>query len=117
MSSGDIKRTPFVPTLLASPKVECTLGADGATILTSNIELGEYPVHQGEILQERARRAPDNVLLAERRADDTWRKLTYAEAADLSARVGQALLDRGHGAGRPIAMLCDATMPMSPAMT
>ena len=112
MNTGDIKRAPFVSTSLATPKVDCAVGADGTTILTSTIELGEYPAHQGEILHALAERAPDNVLLAERRADGAWRKLTYADAAVLSARVGQALLDRGHGPERPIAMLCDATINM-----
>jgi feruloyl-CoA synthase len=59
-----------------------------------------------------AEAAPDRVFLAERDAEDNWRELTYAEAAERSGRLAQTLLDRGHSAERPIMMLCDATVNM-----
>jgi feruloyl-CoA synthase len=112
MATGTAKDAPFVATAFAAPDIECVSRPDGNTILTSRAALGSYPTHQGEILEAWAERTPDNVLLAERRPDGRWRTLTYAEAAELSARVGQALLDRGHRPERPIAMLCDATVNM-----
>ncbi|MDH5349841.1 MAG: feruloyl-CoA synthase, partial [Betaproteobacteria bacterium] len=59
-----------------------------------------------EWLAKWARQAPERVFLAERQAD-AWRKVTYAQALDAARRIGQALLERGLGADRPLAILSD----------
>ena len=55
------------------------------TALSSSVRpnaLPAYPRRLGDCLHRWAREAPDRVFLAERNADRSWRKLTYAETLD-----------------------------------
>jgi feruloyl-CoA synthase len=58
-----------------------------------------------EPLEKWARQAPGRVFLAQRDADDRWRKLTYAEVLDQVRRIGSALLRRGLSAQHPVAII------------
>jgi feruloyl-CoA synthase len=80
--------------------------ADGSTLLRSPQKLGPYSRCVTEWLVEWSDRAPDRVFLAERKGDD-WRKLSYREAYGAVRRVGQALLERGLNAEKPVAILSD----------
>ena len=80
--------------------------ADGSVVLRSPQALGPTARALGEWLVQWAARAPDRTFLAER-AGDGWRKLTYKEVLEAARRVGQALLDRGLGAERPVTILSD----------
>src|SRR5581483_398539 len=91
---------------LAPARVEMEKRPEGTIYLRSPERLGAYARCTGEWLAQWAQRAPDRVFLAER-AGDGWRKLSYREALDAARRVGQALLDRGLSAGRPVAILSD----------
>jgi feruloyl-CoA synthase len=86
--------------------VEVERRADGALVLRSPAPLRPPARAVGEWLVEWARRAPDRVLLAER-AGDRWRTVTYNEALGRARRIGQALLDRGLSAAKPVAVLSD----------
>ena len=90
----------------APAAVEVERRPDGSTLLRSPQRLGGYARAVGEWLVHWAGQAPDRVFLAER-AGDAWRRLTYREALDAVRRVGQALLDRGLDATRPIAILSE----------
>jgi len=103
---------PFIDLPFAAPKVTRSARPDGSTVLGSGYSLADYPPHMLDYLDRWAEAAPDRVFLAERDAEDNWRELTYADAAERSGRLAQALLDRGHSAERPIMMLCDATVNM-----
>ena len=46
-------------------------------------------------------------FLAERGVSGAWQKLTYLETYGAVRRIGQALLDRGLGPQRPVAILSD----------
>jgi feruloyl-CoA synthase len=91
----------------APPRVEREKRADGAIVLRSPQKLGPYARCVTEWLVQWSDRAPERVFLAERNAAGTWRKLTYREAYGAVRRIGQALLDRGLGAERPLAILSD----------
>ncbi|MFX8149122.1 AMP-binding protein, partial [Acinetobacter baumannii] len=52
-----------------------------------------------------AQRHPDRVLAARRGPDGGWIKLTYREMLERARAIGQALLDRGVSAERPLAIL------------
>jgi long-subunit acyl-CoA synthetase (AMP-forming) len=80
--------------------------ADGTMLLRSPQALGAPARAVGEWLVQWAARAPDRTFLAER-AGDGWRKLTYAEVLEAARRIGQALLERGLGPERPVAILSD----------
>ena len=80
--------------------------ADGSTLLRSPQPLALPARAVGEWLVQWAGRAPSRTFLAER-AGDGWRKLAYAEVLEAARRIGQALLDRGLGTERPVAILSD----------
>ena len=79
--------------------------SDGAILIRSPHALGPYPAKLGERLVHWAREAPERIFLAKRDAGGTWRTLAYAQTLALVRTLGQALLDRGLCAERPLAIL------------
>jgi feruloyl-CoA synthase len=67
--------------------------------------LGKYPSRLTERLEHWAARAPARTFLAKRNAAGAWRRLAYAETLEGVRRIGQALLERGLCAERPLAIL------------
>jgi len=67
--------------------------------------LGAYPSRLTERLEHWAARAPGRTFLAERDSEGAWRRLTYIQTLAGVRRIGQALLDRGLSAARPLAIL------------
>ena len=90
----------------APARVNVEKRVDGTMLLTSPLDLGTPARCVGEWLVKWAAKAPDRVFLAER-AGEGWRKVTYAQALDAVRRIGQALLDRGLGPERALAVLSD----------
>jgi feruloyl-CoA synthase len=88
--------------LFASPRV--TAAAGGAVVLRSADPLGEYPVSVVHSVREHARLAPDHTMIAER-AGGGWRRVAYAEAMAAAGAIGEGLLERGLGPGRPLLIL------------
>jgi feruloyl-CoA synthase len=86
--------------------VELDKRPDGAMVLRSPHKLRAHERCVGEWLVKWAQQSPQRVFLAER-AGEGWRKLTYAQALDGARRVGQALLERGLGPEKPLAILSD----------
>jgi feruloyl-CoA synthase len=91
----------------APPKVEVEKRADGTTLLRSPQKLGPYARCVTEWLVQWSDRAPERVFLAQRSPSGSWRKLTYRETYGAVRRIAQALLDRGLGPERPVAILSD----------
>lgn len=100
-------KAPFAGTALAPPSVEVEATGDGSWLLRQPVKLGALPDHLIGELRDRAAEVPDRIFLAERDGTGGWRKLDYRAAAAKSAAIGQALIDRGHGPGRPVAILSD----------
>ena len=91
--------------LFAPPRVIAEAAdSDGAIMLRSAEPLGEYPVSVVHSVREWARLSSDHPLVAER-AGDGWRTASYGAAVAAADAVGQALLDRGLGPGRPLLVL------------
>ncbi|HVJ11085.1 MAG TPA: feruloyl-CoA synthase [Burkholderiales bacterium] len=90
----------------APAKVELDKRADGTLVLRSPQKLGAYARCVTEWLVQWSDRAPQRTFLAERKGDG-WRKISYRETYGAVRRIGQALLDRGLGAQRPVAILSD----------
>ena len=67
--------------------------------------LGAYPEKMTARLDHWAASEPDRTFLAQRDADGNWRRVTYAEARKRARAIGQALVNRGVSAERPIAIL------------
>ncbi|CAN5863463.1 feruloyl-CoA synthase [soil metagenome] len=87
-------------------------GASGARYLSAEVPLAACTERMTDRLVHWAEVAPDRTLIArrERNADGStgaWRHVTYAEALQHARRIGQALLDRGLSAERPLAILSE----------
>ncbi len=78
---------------------------DGTIYLRSPHPLGPYPDKLTQRLEHWAKAAPDRVFLAQRAADGSWRKLTYAQTLAQVRAIAQALLARKLSPERPIAIL------------
>lgn len=79
----------------------------GGFILSSALELGDYPRHLCIYLQHWAEQKPDTVFLAERTASGAWREVTYSECLTYTRSIAQALLDNGLSAERSVMILSD----------
>jgi feruloyl-CoA synthase len=80
---------------------------DGAILIRPDEPLEDYPRVLTERLIHWAAAAPDRAFAAQRASDRRWRTITYAEALRKICSLGQALLDRGLSARRPVAILSE----------
>lgn len=78
---------------------------DGAILIRSPHALGPYPGKITERLAHWAGGTPNAIFLAKRDPSGDWRTLTYAQTLRKVRCLGQALLDRGLSAERPLAIL------------
>jgi feruloyl-CoA synthase len=99
-------KPPFIPLHFAKPAVTVSRLADGGFLVRSPYPLEPYAPSLGTHLRHWATEAPDRPFLAER-AGGPWRRIGYREALESVRAIGQALLDRGLGADRPVAILSD----------
>jgi feruloyl-CoA synthase len=93
--------------LFAAPDIERIDRPDGTILLRSRTPLPTPPRSVGVWLEAWAERAPERTFLAERGADGAWRRVAYREARDAARSIGQALLDRGLSAERPLMILSE----------
>ncbi|MEO0650684.1 MAG: AMP-binding protein, partial [Planctomycetota bacterium] len=93
----------------APAAVDLVRRLDGATLLRSPMDLGEYDRHVDAWLERWAAEAGERVFLAERRSDATggWRELRFAEADRSVGSLADLLLELGLGPQRPLALLSD----------
>ena len=79
---------------------------DGSTVIRHRDSLPAYPERFTSWLEHWAREAPDRVYLARRdHGGGDWVRVTYAEALAKVRALGAALLARGLGPERPVAIL------------
>ncbi|HEX9185306.1 MAG TPA: feruloyl-CoA synthase [Burkholderiales bacterium] len=90
----------------APAEVNVEKRAGGVMVLRSPQPLAAYEKSVGEWLVKWARQAPERVFLAEREGEK-WRRVSYAQALQAARRIGQALLERGLGPEKPVAILAD----------
>ncbi len=79
---------------------------DGAILLRSPQPLKPYARAVGDWLLHWYEHAPDRTFLAERKGDG-WRRVSYRDALSDARRIGQALLNMGLEADKPVAILSD----------
>ena len=102
----------YRPLQFGVTRVAMREGVDGVRYLKAEQALGDYARRMTDRLVHWAQTAPDRTFMA-RRVKNTdgstgdWRHVSYAEALDSARRVGQALLDRGLGAERPVVILSE----------
>ena len=91
--------------LFAAPRVTATADEDGGLVIRSAEPLAGYPVTVMHSVRAWARADPGHPMVAERAPDGAWRTCGYGEAVAAADAIGQALLDRGLGPGRPLLVL------------
>jgi feruloyl-CoA synthase len=79
--------------------------AGGGLLLRSVEPLGAFPARLTDALEHWAAQAPDRVFAARREGGGDWRSITYPQMLQRARSLGQALLDLGLGAERPLAIL------------
>ncbi|MCU0931591.1 MAG: feruloyl-CoA synthase [Serpentinimonas sp.] len=87
-------------------------GAPGVHYLQADAPLSPYPARITDRLVHWAHERPDHTLFARReRLPDSstgaWRRISFAQALQAARRIGQALLDRGLSAERPVLILSE----------
>ncbi|CAD6555874.1 2-succinylbenzoate--CoA ligase [Paraburkholderia hiiakae] len=73
--------------------------------LRSTEALDDFPERVTDRLVSGARAHPDRWLVARRGADGQWQGISYAQMLERARAIGQALLERGLSAQRPVALL------------
>jgi feruloyl-CoA synthase len=100
---------PSAELLFTPPRIVAEAGDPAGTlILRSADPLGAYPatvVHSARAWAQDQGSGPDHLLVAEREPGGAWRGCGYGEAVAAGDAIGQALLDRGLGPGRPLLLL------------
>ena len=85
-----------------------THAADGSVRLQSPEPLQPYLPRLNDALAHWAQQAPERVFVARRDATQPgqpWQTITYAQMRDRARRLGQALLELGASAQRPLLIL------------
>src|SRR5579863_7381562 len=100
-------QAPLRPVRLRTSRASMERRPDGAIIVRPEEPLGPYPRVLTERLIHWAGIVPNRALAAKRRENGEWRYLTYAEALQKVRAIGQAFLDRGLSAHRPVAILSE----------
>jgi feruloyl-CoA synthase len=87
-------------------------GDTGVHYLRAEQELPPYPERLTDRLVHWAKAKPEQTLFARRRKNDDgstgdWQHIRFSQALDAARRIGQALLDRGLSAERPVLILSE----------
>ncbi len=80
---------------------------DRTQILRSTEALRAFPERLTDCLEHWAAEAPDRTFVAKRERGGAWRRISYAQMLQRAQAVGQALVDLGLSAERPVAILSD----------
>src|SRR5215813_7834951 len=96
---------PLRPVQLAAPDAVLDRRPDGTIHIRAAQSLDTFHSKLSEPLDHWAKIAPDRLFLAQRDAQDQWRKRSYAETLADVRRIGAALLRRGLSAERPLVIL------------
>jgi feruloyl-CoA synthase len=91
--------------MFAKVRITVDEAGDGALLLRSADELGDYPATVLHSVRAWAGADPGYPLVAERGPDGAWRTTSYGEAVAAADAIGQALMERGLGPARPLLIL------------
>jgi feruloyl-CoA synthase len=109
-------KPPFNRLRFAEPQVDVERRDDGTLVLRSPHALQAYPGHLGHHLRRWAGVCPDRIFLAERDRQGGWRTVRYREMLGIVESIGQALLEHGLSAQRPLMVLSENSIDLA-AMT
>jgi len=92
---------------LGSTDVRVERHGNGRIFMRAAEPLAPYPTRLTERLLKWAAECPERTFVAKRDAAGNWRRISYAEALQMARGIGQALLDRGLSAERPLVILSE----------
>jgi feruloyl-CoA synthase len=95
----------YRPVRVGSAPVRVEADVHGVWRLASQEALGDYPDRITDCLVRGAERHPERTLAAQRGADGAWQHISYRQMLEQARAIGQALLDRGLSAERPLMIL------------
>ncbi|WP_343585123.1 feruloyl-CoA synthase [Herbaspirillum sp.] len=81
--------------------------ADGQAIVKTRQSLQDYPRRLADKLVHWAGIDPERTFMARRDPAGGWRRISYGQALQSARRIGQALLQRGLSAERPLLILSE----------
>jgi feruloyl-CoA synthase len=97
---------PLLTPLFTPPRIVAEAADPAGTLILRSAEpLGAYPATVVHSVRAWAQADPDHLLVAEREPGGAWRGCGYGAAVAAADAIGQALLDRGLGPGRPLLLL------------
>ena len=111
MCAAASNHNKYINLELAEPSVEVDRCGNGELLLRSPLPLERYERQIGNFLRRWAKDDPKRRFLAEREGD-SWRFVTYGEAAASANSVSQWLIDNGHNSDRPVASLCENSLKL-----
>jgi feruloyl-CoA synthase len=111
-SSTNASAPKYRPLTFGVTRAEMREGARGVRYLRAEQPLEAYARRMTDRLLHWAESAPERIFIARRmkNADGStgdWRRISYREALASARSIGQALLDRGLNAERPVAILSE----------
>jgi feruloyl-CoA synthase len=80
---------------------------DDIRVLLPDTPLHDFPPRLTDRLEQWALQAPERTLAARRDRGGDWIRVSYAQMLDRARSVGQALVERGLSADRPVAILSE----------
>ena len=104
-ATSDIARVRAVRLRTSGASVERL--AEGALLVRPDEALGPYPRVLTDRVIHWANLFPNRLCVARRVAGGEWLRLTYSQVVAAMRSIGQALLDRGLSAERPVAILSE----------
>ncbi|WP_288392237.1 feruloyl-CoA synthase [uncultured Herbaspirillum sp.] len=87
--------------------VDVVPGRDGISLVKTRQPLDAYPARLTDKLIHWAKVDPDRTYMARRDKEGQWRRISYGQALQIARRIGQALLQRGLSAERPLLILSE----------
>ena len=105
----------YRPVPFGVTRVSVREGAPGVRYVQAELPLGAYARRLSDFLVHWAEAEPGRTFMARReqlgdgRTGD-WQHISYAQALDAARCIGQALLDRGLTAERPVVILSENTL-------
>ena len=105
----------YRPITFGVTEVEVRQGEAGVQYVRAPQALGDYPVRLTDRFAYWAERVPQQTFMARRellpngqRGD--WQHLTYAQAWQAARAIAQALIERGLGLEKPVAIVCENSL-------
>ena len=100
--TGALDLSRYRPVRVGGAPVRVESDDQGRWRLASEETLDAYPDRITDCLVRGAERHPERTLAARRSADGAWQRLSYRQLLAQARAIGQALLDRGLSAERPL---------------